>query len=252
MPARVPRQAVCAMLWWPALAALAVAVLTGAPLAAQSLAGSARSLDAQNRQASLHDFTYLSTPAQVRRFVELGYLVPVRGNEDFWLKGVSYPYARPEVRDFIERLAERYREACGEQLVVTSLTRPKTRQPRHASRRSVHPTGMALDLRRSWNRRCRAWLEPVLLEMEGAGVLEATLEYSPPHYHLAVFPAPYRDRGADLVAAVEPTEHRVARGETLWKIASLHDLTVQAVKEANGLRSNRIYPGQILRLPTSR
>ncbi len=78
-----------------------------------------------------------------------GYLVQVRANRDFDLHGVSYPFARPETRTFTLRLANQYRLACGEKLVVTSLTRPLSRQPRNASSRSVHPTGMALDVRRS-------------------------------------------------------------------------------------------------------
>ena len=36
---------------------------------AQSLRGSAASLDRQNRQARLHDFTYLQGLGQLRRFV---------------------------------------------------------------------------------------------------------------------------------------------------------------------------------------
>ena len=46
-------------------------------------------------------------------------------------------YARPEVVLFLERLGKQYREACGEPLVVTSLTRPKSSQPH--SRTAVKP-----------------------------------------------------------------------------------------------------------------
>ena len=56
---------------------------------------------------------------------------------------------------------------------------------------SVHPTGMAADLRRSDSSGCRQWLETVLLDLEGKGVIEATREQYPPHYHVAVFPNPY-------------------------------------------------------------
>ena len=95
------------------------------------------------------------------------------------------------MKTFIERLSEQYRAACGERLVVTSLTRPITRQPPNASVISVHPTGMAADLRRSDSSGCRQWLETVLLDLEGKGVIEATREQYPPHYHVAVFPNPY-------------------------------------------------------------
>jgi hypothetical protein len=95
------------------------------------------------------------------------------------------------VRAFIERIAGDYRAACGEQLVVTSLTRPALRQPRNASPLSVHPAGMAVDLRVSARAPCRNWLQQELLELEERGVLDATREYHPPHFHIAVFPTPY-------------------------------------------------------------
>ena len=145
-------------------------------VAAQSLRGSAASLDRQNRQARLHDFTYLQGPGQLRRFVSAGLLVPVEGNADYLLKDVSFQVARPEVRVFVERLAAQYRLACGERLVVTSLTRPVSNQPGNASDRSVHPTGMALDLRRPTTGRCGTWLQSTLLSLERARVLEATRE----------------------------------------------------------------------------
>jgi hypothetical protein len=59
------------------------------------------------------------------------------------------------VQTFVERLSSQYHNACGERLVVTSLTRPASEQPRNASDRSVHPTGMAIDLRLSTKGTCR-------------------------------------------------------------------------------------------------
>jgi LysM repeat protein len=176
------------------LAALCVLSLPAATLTdAQSLLGSRESLLRQNDEARDHDFTYLRTSADVRDFARRGLLVRVPGNGDYDIESdeVSFPYARPEVKLFIERLSEQYRAACGEKLVVTSLTRPITRQPWNASTLSVHPTGMAADLRRSGSSACRGWLETVLLDLEGKGVLEATKEQYPPHYHVTVFPQPY-------------------------------------------------------------
>jgi hypothetical protein len=124
--------------------------------------------------------------------VESGVLVPVNGNEDLQLAGeeVSFPYARPEVKAFLEQLAHDYHATCGEPLVVTSLTRPISRQPWNASPISVHPTGMAVDLRRSDRHGCRQWLESTLLALASEGMIEAVREHSPPHYHVAVFPDP--------------------------------------------------------------
>lgn len=232
-------------------AALASVTVIVPPTDAASLRPSRGSLDRQSAEARRHDFTYLQSPTQVQKFVELGYLKAVPDGRNYDLKEVSFPYARPEVKLFIERLSEQYRKACGENLVVTSLTRPKNRQPRNASSRSVHPTGMALDLRRPWNRSCRGWLDHTLVTLESKGVLEATLERSPPHYHIALFPKPY-GRYVDRLrhAPVENT-YMVMRGDTLWRIAQRHRTTIERVKRDNGLRSSRIYPGQILQVPAT-
>ena len=228
-------------------------------LEGQSLRGSARSVDHQFRVAQDHDFTFIKNPAQVERFVEAGYLVRVRSNRNFELHAVSYPFARPETRTFILRLSEQYRRACGEKLVVTSLTRPLSRQPWNASSRSVHPTGMAVDIRRSNSRACRSWLERVLISLEKTGVLEATREYRPPHYHVALFPKPYARyverlaRQADTrIASVDVLDYRVRRGDSLWDIARSHGTTVDRLKEANDLRGSQIYAGQTIRVPLGR
>jgi nucleoid-associated protein YgaU len=229
--------------------------LTGAA-GATSLRGTTRSLDLQNREARRHDFTFLRSSSQVRQFVDQGYLAAVEGNADFVLHRVSFPYARPEVKLFITRLARQYRAACGEQLVVTSLTRPRNRQPWNASPRSVHPTGMAVDLRRTWHRACRTWLEQVLLSLEDRGVLEASYERGLPHYHVAVFPRQYASYVARLgsrnASLLQPDRYIVLRGDTLWRIAHRHATSVDAVKRVNGLRSNRIFPGQVLTVPSAR
>jgi len=245
---RIVRVAVC-------LSAAAVAQ-TAAPEEgrAQSLRGSPASLDLQNRIARQHDFTYIDTPTRVRFFADQGWLVRVGPSRDYELHAVSFPYARPEVELFIRRLASQYRRACGERLVVTSLTRPTTRQPHNASDRSVHPTGMAVDLRYSWNRGCRVWLEDVLVSLERQGVLEATLERRPRHYHVAVFPSQYAryvnvlaSRRAD--AAPEILEYQVQRGDSLWRIARSHGTTVDEIKTYNGIRGNRIVVGQVIEVP---
>ncbi len=255
--------------------ALLAAGLAPSSSAAQSLRGSSRSLTEQNVQARAHDFTYLRTAAHVHRFVELGYLVPLQGNRDYDIDDeVSFPYARPQVRTFVERLAGQYRRACGEVMVVTSLTRALNRQPPNASSRSVHPTGMAVDLRRSNHRPCRAWLEDVLLSLEANGVLEATRESRPPHYHIALYPEPYTryveglrtgavqatpTRVADAAEAASAQDvaaaaggsrsYRVRSGDALWDIARAHGTTIAAVQQSNNLLGSRIYPGQVLTIP---
>ena len=240
---------------------------------AQTLRGGLGAMEAQNRRARDYDYTFLTSPAHVRRFVNLGLLVELKGNRDYRLDDeVSFPFARLEVRTFIERLGGQYRAACGEQLVVTSLTRPLNRQPRNSSSLSVHPTGMAVDLRRSTKRGCRRWMEKVLLHLEGIGAVEATYERRPPHYHVAVYTREYSQyvaslQAAERVAAADNgprtaghahgassaavVRYRVRSGDTLWAIARAYGTTVNVIKSTNSLGSSRIYTGQLLEVPVS-
>lgn len=261
-----------------AVSLLALATASAPHLKAQSLLGSRASMLRQNEAAREHDYSYLRTSSDVYRFVDRGLLVRLKGNSDYALASgyVSFPYARPEVKLFVERLSDQYREACGERLVVTSLTRPMDRQPANASHLSVHPTGMALDLRRSARASCRQWLESTLLLLEEKNVLEATREKHPPHYHVSLFPNQYlryldsKDELPRVQIAKDETpksgssssksgvarstsrskKYKVGRGDTLWEIAQRHGVSVTHIKKANGIRSSRLQPGQVLSIPT--
>lgn len=166
----------------------------------KSLRGSSASMKRQNEVARKNDYSFLRTPTQVKAFVDKGRLVRLEGNDDYRLAGVSYPYGRPEVKLFVERLASDYHAACGEQLVVTSVTRPISRQPKNANPLSVHPAGMAVDLRVSSNSDCLSWLQNTLLDLEGQDLLDVTREYHPSHLHVAVFPQAYREHVEKLIA----------------------------------------------------
>lgn len=202
-----------------ATAAVLLWLMVQAPVAALevgvSLKGSRASMQRQNRIAKAEDFSFLRTGAQVTSFADAGWLVEVPGGRNYRVLA-SYPFARPVVRDFVEILAGGYRAACGERVVVTSLTRPAGRQPRNASPLSVHPAGMAVDLRVSRRGECVDWLEAELLAWEADGLLDATREFRPPHFHVAVFPEAFgafvAARAADSVrvAAIE-----AARADTL-------------------------------------
>jgi len=234
---------------------LLLTVLIGSAAHAQSLAGSKASMVRQSRVARQHDYSYLRTSSQVHEFARRGLLVRLSGNSSYRVVDVSFPYARPQVKTFVERLAEQYRNACGERLVVTSLTRPTTRQPRNASPLSVHPTGMALDLRRSGRPACRAFLEKTLLTLEGRDVLEATKENHPPHYHVSLFPEPYTrylaskgvSGGGEEAGSL--ARYRVRGGDSLWEIAKRHGTSVDRLKRANGMSSSRLKPGMMLDIP---
>lgn len=241
---------------------LVVASLVTPAAFAASLTPSRPGLMRQVHAARAHGYTYLQNEQQVRDFVRKGYLVRLPGDRNYQLKpGLPFPYARPEVKLFVERLGEQYRDACGEQLVVTSLTRPKNRQPRNSSPLSVHPTGMAMDLRVSGRRSCRAWLERALVNLERTGVLEAARERRPPHYHVVLFPTQYvsyLENRKGVEVASEDTgagsavlaSYQVRRGDSLWTIARRYGTTVSSIQRANGIRSSRIKPGQVLQIPT--
>lgn len=237
----------------------------------------------QNSIAQQQDYTFLKTGSQVRSFVEKGYLVPVRGTGTMRLSGVSYPYARPAVKLFVERLAGQYENACGEKLVVTSLTRPLNGQPANASELSVHPAGMAVDLRISRKASCQRWLERTLTSLEAKGVIDATRERRPAHFHIAVFPESYtryvaaltgkdpsdvapngkgmkiaRANGASYASVLpvrssedDDGEYTVRPGDSLWSIARKFDIRVAELKEVNDIQNDKIVPGQKLSIPGS-
>ena len=244
---------------------LALPSLLAAPaLEAASLTPSRPGLLRQVRAARDHGFPYAQNDADVRAMLERGALVRINGDANHVVKwGVSQPYARPEVELFLERLAAQYRGACGKRLVVTSLVRPKSRQPRNASELSVHPTGMAMDLRVSEYASCRRWLEGALVGLESRGVLEAARERYPPHYHVVLFPDAYLDyvakkTGPQVAAAHRSPRlgetggsYRVARGDSLWSISRRFGTTTSALASANGLRGSSIRVGQVLTIPGS-
>lgn len=169
-----------------------------ASASAIGLRGSPASMRKQYRVAQNNNFTFLRNSKQVREFVQKERLEFLAGNEDYVMGNVSFPYARDAVKLFVERLAAQYREATGDRLVITSLTRPLSLQPRNASQLSVHPAGMAVDFRIPTNIAHRHWLERTLLSLEDKNLLDVTRERNPAHYHVAVFPREYTRYVAQL------------------------------------------------------
>lgn len=258
------------------IALVSLALLTLATgVDAQTLKGSRASMQRQHQAAITYGYTFLRTPTAVKDFVSQGHLIKITPSADFLLHDVSYPYARPEVKTFVERLSGQYRTTCGEPLTVTSLTRPIDRQPSNAATDSVHPTGMAVDLRIPGDAKCRSWLEKTLLSLESTGVLDVTRERNPAHYHVAVFTKTYGNYIASLSEAVPPAavtevavlqpavatttvaelappapaEYVVRKGDTLSVIADRTGSTIAKLRAANGIRGNLIHVGQKLVIP---
>lgn len=233
------------------------------PAAAQSLRGSQSSIDRMYKHARAEGLSFYETPAGVRKATKEGRLVRLEPGSNVELHEVRYPYVRPSTHLFVERLATQYKDECGESLVVTSAVRPATRQPANSAELSVHPTGMAVDLRKPRNARCLRWLRATLLDLENEDLLEATEEHAPAHFHVAVFPTEYTRYAAarakeesgtrtQLVARAKSgsSTYTVHAGDTLWEIARTHDTTVDAITSANDLSGEVIQPGQELRIPT--
>lgn len=192
--------------------AVSLALVAAIPFRASAgtLRGSPASMKQQHKVAVDEDLSFTKKPSQVETLVHSGVLVLVKPGVNFGMSDVSYPYARPEVLLFIERLSAQYRAENGSRLVVTSLVRPADLQPRNAHVLSVHPAGMAVDFRVPATATQRAWLENALLGLESSKVLDVTREKNPPHYHVAVFPAEYLAYATKQMAnepsiAIKPT-----------------------------------------------
>jgi nucleoid-associated protein YgaU len=258
-----------------------VAALTFAEGAeAQSLRGSPASVNRIHAQAVAHRLRVHPGATSIRTAVSDGELVRLEPNANFSLVDVSYPYVVRETHTFVLRLAQQYRAACGERLVVTSATRPRSMQLANSVDKSVHPTGMAVDLRKPSNSRCLNWLRGTLVALKTAGVLDAVEERNPPHFHVAVFPSQYgsyvqRMGGTVRVAsnttsrpassstlastislpaaapAAASKSYRVRSGDSLWTIARRNNITVASLQAANSLRGSKIMAGQVLIIPST-
>jgi hypothetical protein len=180
------------------------------PAWAQSLRGSNASVRLMHRSALRGGLNFYETSAQVRRAVARKELVSLKGNANYTISNVRTPYVRRETRSFVTSLAAGYRRACGARMVVTSATRPMSRKLANGSALSVHPTGMAIDLRRPKGR-CLTWLRRTLMAAERRGAIEATEERRPPHFHVAVLPARYQKASAS--SSGRPTAKRQARAK---------------------------------------
>jgi len=169
------------------LVALAL-LATGRDAGAQSLRGSKAKVDRAYQFALRRGIDFNESRSEITDGVKDGEYVPLRGSSNVRLKGVAVPYVLPATRAFVQRLAASYREACHAPLVVTSAMRPTTLQRTlpNGVAKSVHPTGMAVDLHAP-SGSCRPWLRKTLLAEAKKGTVDATEEHNPAHFHVIVF-----------------------------------------------------------------
>jgi LysM repeat protein len=255
----------------------------------ESLRGSKASVEKMYDFAQSHGYPFYLTPYTLDEAIAKGKLVPLTGDENYELtRGVGFSYSTVEAREFITQFAPQYLAACGAPLTVTSAARPTSRQPRNANPHSVHPTGIAVDIRRPYPGPCLTWVRGALAELESRGFVEATEEHHPVHLHIAVLRAPgARFRLPDLTNGVVVARRPVApdspaaansvsassngevsltaaaadseakgrvyyvrQGDTLWDVAQKTGLTVNALAEANHRSVKDVLrPGTVLKLP---
>lgn len=235
---------------------VAAVALLPSELYAQSLRGSRAKVERVHSHALTEGFDFHPTSRSITRAVEDGALVRLNGNSGYRVNaGVRWPYVQPAVKVFVERLGSQYRSACGEQLVVTSAVRPLNEQPWNASSQSVHPAGIAVDLRKPQGR-CLTWLRSTLASLQSSGMIDATEEFRPPHFHVVVYPGPYgryvAERTGSSIAAVTagPTErYRVRSGDTLWGIARRHGVTVARLQSLNHMSTSTLRAGEQILVP---
>jgi hypothetical protein len=178
------------------------------------LRGSRESVQKMWDFATMHGLVFYQTPGDIDKAVADGKLVPLDGDASYELtRGVGFSYATREAKQFVASFAPQYLAACGTPLVVTSAARPTNRQPRNSNPYSVHPTGIAVDLRRPPAGPCQTWLRKALAELEEQGYIEATEERRPVHLHVAVLTEPGKIAalppvGSGVLAGVAPRTQR--------------------------------------------
>ena len=215
------------------------------------------------------DLAFLGTPASIYQAAVDGDLKLISITEDLDLDGATFPFVLPNTLRFADSLATAYHAGCGERIVVTSGARPIDEQPRNASPKSVHPTGMAVDFRKPSNPVCLAWLRKNLVQLEDAHVIEATEEHHPAHFHVAVLhqqaepvrvatnlQSPVATHAQSAAATTgsasgdlaDVRTYTVRAGDNLWTIAHRYGTSSDALQKLNHLHSSRIRVGQVITL----
>jgi hypothetical protein len=191
------------------------------------LRGSQESVQKMWDFATTHGLAFYRSPRDIEKAVADGKLVPLDGDASYELtRNVGFSYATREAKQFVASFAPQYLAACGAPLIVTSAARPTNRQPRNSNQYSVHPTGIAVDLRRPPAGPCQTWLRNALAELEEQGYIEATEERRPVHLHVAVLTEPGK------IAALPPVGSGVLAGFAPRTQRSDGDLSLRAATPA--------------------
>ena len=246
------------------------------------LHGSKESVEKMYSFAVSHRMPFYLTPTNVDKAIADGRLVALTGDSTYELtRGVGFSYSTREAKQFVLAFAPQYLAACGVPLTVTSAARPMSRQPHNANPHSVHPTGIAVDIRRPPPGPCLTWVRGALAELESRGVVEATEEHHPVHLHVAVLAQPGAkvllpnmvrtvvarqapvvqpptvvasggEVGLASAGAKQARTYVVRQGDTFWDIANRTGVKMDDLKRANTQASSTLRPGTTLALPAAR
>ncbi len=136
----------------------------------------------------------ITTDADYQARISSGYFI--RLESPFMEVHARRPYALPSTVVFVAELAREYYNAgCG-LLVVKDALRLTSERPSNGSLYSVHPAGMAVDIRTKYiPTECADWLRTYINQKEAEGKVDGTQEWKPEHLHVVV---PLQPRGPSL------------------------------------------------------
>lgn len=167
-----------------------------------SLHGSHRSMDAQIHEAKRSDLSFIDDDEALERMIRGGYLVPIPVNDHLMVDyrlDEKWHFVRPWTAHFLLDLARDFHKKFGRKLQVNSAVRTVERQEEirrqngnaaapDGHRRSVHPTGAAIDIGKiGLDEPHILWLSVRLLRLEERGLIEATSERRQLVFHVMVF-----------------------------------------------------------------
>lgn len=169
---------------------------------AGNLKGSRASMAVQNWEAERSELSYIEDDASLERMVKGGYLVPIPDTVGITIDprlDLKWRFVRPWVATFLHELGRDFYKEFREQLQINSAVRTVERQeelrrgngnaaPPEGRRRSVHPTGAAIDIAKLGRTTAEtAWLRKRLSQLETDDRVEATEERRQAVFHVMVF-----------------------------------------------------------------
>ena len=158
------------------------------PAQVVSLVGGCQTTSEQQLQYAFSiQLPLMTTETEYQSRINSGYFVRLEGL--FLDVRARRPYALPQTVAFLIKMSQAYSAAgCG-QLIIMDALRLTTERPVNGSVYSVHPTGMAVDIRTKYIPiECADWLRAYVSQKEAAGEVDGTQELRPEHLHVVVVP----------------------------------------------------------------